>query len=59
MIVPEVLQGGNHDAIRLWRRKMALRKTLQNRPDLLEKASLTQQDRKLLKQIESELNTER
>ena len=59
IIVPEVLQGGNHDAIRLWRRKMALRKTLQNRPDLLAKASLTRQDRKLLEQIELELDEKR
>lgn len=54
IVVPDVLQGGNHDAIRLWRRKMALRKTLRNRPDLLEKASLTPQDRKLLQEIELE-----
>jgi len=53
--VPEVLQGGNHDSIRLWRRKMALRKTLENRPDLLEKAALGDQDRRLLREIEAEL----
>lgn len=52
--VPEVLQGGNHDVIRLWRRKMALRKTLENRPDLLEKAALGDLDRRLLREIESE-----
>jgi tRNA (guanine37-N1)-methyltransferase len=50
--VPEVLQGGNHDSIRLWRRKMALRKTLENRPDLLETSELTEQDRRLLREIE-------
>ena len=50
--VPEVLQGGNHDAIRAWRRKMALRKTLENRPDLLEKTALSEQDRRLLREIE-------
>jgi len=33
--VPEVLLGGNHEEIRLWRRKMALAKTLRNRPELL------------------------
>lgn len=52
--VPEVLQGGNHDAIRLWRRRMALRKTLENRPDLLETASLSKADLKLLGEIENE-----
>jgi tRNA (guanine37-N1)-methyltransferase len=33
--VPEVLVGGNHQEIRLWRQKMALEKTRRNRPDLL------------------------
>ena len=36
MPVPEVLVNGNHDEIRKWRRRSALRKTLRNRPDLLE-----------------------
>jgi tRNA (guanine37-N1)-methyltransferase len=34
--VPEVLLSGNHEQIRLWRREMALEKTLRNRPDLLQ-----------------------
>ncbi|HEY8996368.1 MAG TPA: tRNA (guanosine(37)-N1)-methyltransferase TrmD [Edaphobacter sp.] len=53
--VPEVLQGGNHDAIRAWRRRMALSKTLLNRPDLLEKARLSRQDLKLLDELKREL----
>ena len=57
--VPEVLQCGNHDAIRLWRRRTALRKTLENRPDLLEKAALNKQDRRLLDEIVAELEQER
>ena len=57
--VPDVLQGGNHDAIRLWRRKMALRKTLENRPDLLEKTELSEQDRRLLREIEVDRRRER
>ena len=36
MSVPEVLMGGNHEQIRKWRRRKALEKTLQHRPDLLE-----------------------
>ncbi len=32
--VPEVLLSGNHEEIRRWRRRMALAKTLRNRPDL-------------------------
>jgi tRNA (guanine37-N1)-methyltransferase len=54
MAVPEVLQGGNHDAIRLWRRKMALRKTLENRPDLMQEVEFSEQDRRLLREIEAE-----
>jgi tRNA (guanine37-N1)-methyltransferase len=34
--VPEVLLGGNHDAIRKWKRQAALEKTAKNRPDLLQ-----------------------
>jgi tRNA (guanine37-N1)-methyltransferase len=52
--VPEVLQGGNHDAIRLWRRRMAIRKTLENRPDLLERANLSEQDQRLLREVVAE-----
>jgi tRNA (guanine37-N1)-methyltransferase len=33
--VPEILQGGNHEQIRLWRQQKALEKTHRNRPDLL------------------------
>ncbi len=53
-MVPDVLQGGNHDVIRLWRRKMALKKTKTNRPDLLEGAELNEQDRRLLREVEAE-----
>jgi tRNA (guanine37-N1)-methyltransferase len=48
MAVPEVLASGNHEEIRRWRRRTALEKTLRNRPDLLEKAALSDEDRKLL-----------
>lgn len=49
--VPEVLLSGNHEQIRIWRRRQALKRTLRRRPDLLETAPLTEQDRRLLKQI--------
>ena len=52
--VPEVLLGGNHEEIRVWRRKMALRKTLRNRPDLLSDAPLNLEDRRLLQELGSE-----
>jgi tRNA (guanine37-N1)-methyltransferase len=54
MAVPEVLMNGNHDQIRSWRRKTALEKTLRNRPDLLERVTLTAEDKELLDQIKLE-----
>lgn len=48
MQVPEVLLSGNHEEIRKWRRAQALKRTLQRRPDLLERAHLTEEDRRLL-----------
>jgi tRNA (guanine37-N1)-methyltransferase len=51
MAVPEVLIGGNHEQIRRWRRRKALEKTLHNRPDLLERQVLSEEDRKLLKEL--------
>ena len=49
--VPEVLVNGNHEEIRKWRRKTALEKTLRNRPDLLEEAALSDEDKKILARI--------
>jgi tRNA (guanine37-N1)-methyltransferase len=46
--IPEALAGGNHEAIRQWRRRMALKKTLENRPDLLEKIEISDEDREIL-----------
>jgi tRNA (guanine37-N1)-methyltransferase len=46
--IPEVLAGGDHAAIRRWRRRMALEKTWRNRPDLLEQATLSDEDREYL-----------
>ncbi|UCC67087.1 MAG: tRNA (guanosine(37)-N1)-methyltransferase TrmD [Armatimonadota bacterium] len=52
--VPEVLLSGNHEQIRRWRRKESLRRTKTVRPDLFEKAELTEEDRELLEEIEEE-----
>jgi len=52
MVVPEVLVNGNHLEIRKWRREQALRKTLRNRPDLLEGAELGKEDTKILARIQ-------
>ncbi|MGD0938982.1 MAG: tRNA (guanosine(37)-N1)-methyltransferase TrmD [Terracidiphilus sp.] len=49
--VPETLLNGDHSQIRSWRREQQLRKTLANRPDLLEGAALSKEDRKLLDAI--------
>jgi tRNA (guanine37-N1)-methyltransferase len=51
---PEVLLNGDHLQIRRWRREQQLRKTLANRPDLLEKAALSEEDRRLLEAIRQE-----
>jgi len=51
MEVPEVLLSGNHAAISRWRRMEALKRTWMRRPDLLEKASLSNEDRELLGEI--------
>ncbi|MGA8621485.1 MAG: tRNA (guanosine(37)-N1)-methyltransferase TrmD [Candidatus Sulfotelmatobacter sp.] len=48
MAVPEALMSGNHEEIRRWRRQQALQKTLRNRPDLLEGAVLSEEDRQFL-----------
>jgi len=48
---PDVLMNGDHLQIRRWRREQQLRKTLANRPDLLEDAALSAEDRRLLDAI--------
>ena len=56
MPVPEVLLNGNHQEIRRWRREQALKKTLHNRPDLLEGAVLSEEDSKILARLKSRRN---
>lgn len=52
--VPDVLLSGNHEAIRLWRRKAALRNTYHKRPDLVSAAQLSKEDQQLLEEIVQE-----
>jgi tRNA (guanine37-N1)-methyltransferase len=52
--VPDVLLSGHHEAIRLWRRKQALRSTYLRRPDLLQDRVLTSEDRQLLNEVINE-----
>jgi tRNA (guanine37-N1)-methyltransferase len=49
--VPSVLLSGDHDLIATWRRREALRQTLERRPDLLDAAPLTREDRLLLAEL--------
>ena len=53
--IPEILTSGNHEKVRQWRRKQALRRTKARRPDMYEKLDLSsKQDKKLLKEMEQE-----
>ena len=53
--VPDVLQNGNHKEIARYNLKMALKETMLNRPDLLEKRELSDVERKLIGEIINEL----
>jgi len=52
--VPDVLLSGHHADVRRWRKKTALARTLERRPDLIERASLDEEDRALLDEIVKE-----
>jgi tRNA (guanine37-N1)-methyltransferase len=57
MDVPPVLLSGHHGEVDRWRRREALRRTRQRRPDLLESAPLTDGDRATLDELEREADT--
>ena len=50
MKIPEILVSGNHEKIRIWRRKHALGATWLKRPELLKNVKLSKEDDKLLKE---------
>jgi tRNA (guanine37-N1)-methyltransferase len=52
--VPEVLLSGDHAKIDRWRREQSILRTLARRPDLLESANLTSEERKFLERINQE-----
>jgi tRNA (guanine37-N1)-methyltransferase len=52
--VPEVLLSGDHAAIKAWRRREMLKRTLARRPDILAKARLSAEDRRILEELETE-----
>jgi tRNA (guanine37-N1)-methyltransferase len=56
--VPDVLLSGDHGKIERWRREQALLRTFQRRPDLLEKAELSKEDRVFLSRIIEEGGTQ-
>ena len=53
--VPAVLLSGDHEKIRVWRRTESLKRTLERRPDLLEKAKLTEEDKRILAKLRQKL----
>jgi tRNA (guanine37-N1)-methyltransferase len=54
--VPEILLSGDHGKIEKWRREQALLRTLKKRPDMLEKAELSKEDKKFVEDLKSKLN---
>ncbi len=52
--VPSVLLSGDHGRIRLWRRAQSIRRTLERRPDLLDKAHLRERDKCILEELKEE-----
>ena len=51
--IPEVLTSGHHGKVDEWRRQKSLERTLKKRPDLLEKANLTQKDKEYLDKLKN------
>lgn len=56
MAVPEVLLNGNHALIARWRREQALQKTVDTRPELIERATLDKKDKAFLRGLENTEN---
>jgi tRNA (guanine37-N1)-methyltransferase len=52
--VPDVLLSGNHGEIRRWRKREALTRTLDRRPDLLADAKLDEEEQEILKELRHE-----
>ena len=53
-VVPKILLSGNHESIRSWKIKKSLENTMMKRPDLLEKANLDKEKKKVLGQIKKD-----
>jgi len=50
--VPDVLLSGNHQEIRRWRKQESVERTLERRPDLLEHATLDEEERQILRELQ-------
>ena len=53
--VPAILLSGHHANIEKWRREQSVIRTAKNRPDLLEKAELTEKEKKLAEEVQKEV----
>jgi tRNA (guanine37-N1)-methyltransferase len=51
LTVPDVLLSGHHAEIQRWRKREAMRRTLERRPDLLAQASLDAEERDILEEL--------
>jgi tRNA (guanine37-N1)-methyltransferase len=56
--VPDVLLSGHHEAIRRWRKREALRRTFERRPELLALAELDDEERAMLRELRREKGAE-
>ncbi|MEM7031312.1 MAG: tRNA (guanosine(37)-N1)-methyltransferase TrmD [Chloroflexota bacterium] len=54
--IPDILLSGHHANVQTWRRQEALKRTLAQRPDMLETAPLTEQDRAFLATLTSHIS---
>lgn len=56
--VPDILLSGDHAKIDKWRREQALTRTFNKRPDMLEKAELNKEDKKIIERLKSQIESE-
>jgi tRNA (guanine37-N1)-methyltransferase len=52
LVVPEVLLSGHHALIQRWRKREAIRRTLERRPDLLAQAALDEEEQQILRELQ-------
>jgi tRNA (guanine37-N1)-methyltransferase len=49
--VPEILLSGNHAQIAAWRREQSIRRTVERRPELLDKVELSPEEKRLVQKL--------